>query len=117
MSSLERWCWPPRLPRDWWGPRGWNWVHCLTQEYPETPSRAVRQLTLLRLWNFVVNLPCAECRWHASLHMIQNPPVLDSAHAFQIWAWLFHNTVNIRLGKPFFKYAEYTARYPLHRPK
>jgi hypothetical protein len=25
--------------------------------------------------------------------------------------------VNIRLGKPFFKYAEYTARYPLHRPK
>lgn len=110
-ERLEKWCWPPRPPRRWWGPRGWNWLHRLARQYPERPSRGFQRLTLLRLWNFVVNLPCAECRWHASQYMLQSPPALKSSGPFQIWAWLFHNTVNLRLGKPFFPWASYLALY------
>jgi hypothetical protein len=111
MTRLEVWCWPPRPARRWWGPRGWNWLHRFAIEFARDPAPAQKQLALLRLWNFVVHLPCGECRWHASLYLVQNPPALTSTYTFRLWAWLFHNTVNLRLGKPFFSHESYLALY------
>ena len=66
----------------------------------------------------IVNtLPC-DCKWHA-LHYIQtNSPTdliptlsdTDINIAF-VWSWEFHNSVNIRLGKPEFPYEEALSYY------
>jgi len=65
----------------------------------------------MRLRNFVMNLPCAECRAHASAYVSQNPPDLSSTDTFQVWGWQFHNHVNHRLGSVCIPFEAYRRLY------
>lgn len=108
--GLEHWAWPP-VPKGTWGPQGWNWAHNLAISYPANPSLADARVAHLRLMNFISNLPCAECRYHATCYVANNPPALASSLTFQSWFWRFHNAVNLRLGKPFYSYDRYLEDY------
>jgi len=108
--NLERWAWPP-VPKGQWGPRGWKWGHNLAIRYPARPTVADARLAYARLVNFVNNLPCEECRYHARCYVQNNPPALGSTHTFQSWFWRFHNDVNLRIGKPFYPWERYLRDY------
>jgi FAD-linked sulfhydryl oxidase len=104
------WAWP-NVPKQEWGPRGWNWLHLVAINYPPEPSLPDARATFRRIWTFVTRLPCAECRRHASAFVLQHPPDLASTYTLQAWAWNFHNIVNVRLGKPAVSYEDYLRTY------
>ena len=106
----EIWVWPPS-PKKTWGPRGWNWLHVLAISYPAAPTLEEGRVAFRRIWNFVNNLPCPECRYHATRYVFQHPPDLSGTYALQSWVWEFHNAVNRRLGKKEISYSEYLAVY------
>jgi Erv1 / Alr family len=60
---------------------------------------------------FIEDLPCALCRAHAAEYVARRPPDLADTHAFQSWAWTFHNAVNLRLGRRAIPFSEYQAAY------
>lgn len=104
------WAWPA-LPKNEWGPKGWNWLHVLAINYPPAPTRVDARVALHRIWKFVTHLPCTECRGHATRFFRENPPSLASTFSLQAWVWKFHNAVNLRLKKPLVSYAEYQRLY------
>lgn len=108
--ELRSWTWPA-LPKGEWGPRGWNWLHVVAISYPLHPTSTDARIAFRRIWSFVSHLPCAVCRIHATRFVLRNPPNLASTDALQVWAWGFHNAVNLRLGKPSIPYAEYQRLY------
>jgi len=108
--SVERWSWPD-VPKDEWGPKGWNWLHVLAINYPPAPTLPAARLTFRRIWNFAAHLPCIECRWHATRHILRHPPDLSGTEALQAWVWAFHNAVNARLGKPQVPFERYLRLY------
>ncbi len=102
----------PRMPKQDWGPRGWNWLHQLAINYPRrAPTREEARLAFRRIWTFVTHLPCEECRRHATAYVVKYPPNLRSTVELQSWAWEFHNAVNRRLGKPEMSYDDYLRTY------
>ena len=110
-EPLAAGAWPPGEPKDVWGPRGWAWLHRLAIAYPDAPTAGEASGTFARIWAFVSNLPCAECRVHATAHVAARPPPLGGSEELQQWAWEFHNAVNRRLKKRVVSYAEYMADY------
>lgn len=109
-EATETWIWP-RVPKGTWGPRAWNWLHVTAINYPREPTLADARRAFRRIWNFVSNLPCAECREHAVRHVIRSPPTLTDSDALQAWVWRFHNVVNACLGKRLVSYEEYRRLY------
>jgi FAD-linked sulfhydryl oxidase len=110
LGSWRRWL-PPGVPKREWGPRAWNWLHLTAINYPSEPTREEARLAFRRIWDFTQNLPCVECRAHATASLLRRPPDLASSVALQAWVWGFHNEVNARLGKPAVSYEEYTRLY------
>jgi FAD-linked sulfhydryl oxidase len=110
MGTLGGWDWPAG-PKSVWGPIGWRWLHLAAIYYPRAPAAADAEDTAARIGAFVARLPCAECRWHAALHLRRDPPALGSSGAFRVWAWRFHNAVNARLGHRRVSYAECCRLY------
>ena len=63
---------------------------------------------IINLWSILDKIPCGECRNHALKYINANPPeeLKHDQDANEIligmfrWVWIFHNTVNARLGKP-----------------
>ena len=102
VLSLERagWAWPGGQSKNQWGQLGWHWLHTNAAQFPARPTPHDVFVMHTRLWRFITNLPCIDCRGHATKYVHDHPPPLTSgAAAFQQWAWAFHNTVNARLGK------------------
>ena len=83
----------------------------MTISYPQEPTEKDAQIADTRIQNFVANLPCPECRQHASEYLKENPPDFSSSSALQVWAWRFHNAVNARLGHQTFSFAAYSRLY------
>ena len=109
IMDLEQtgWAWPPQIAIGVWGPRGWAWIHRVAIDYPQIPTTENARITFRRIWSFVSNLPCAECKNHATSYVLQHPPTLASTNTLQEWVWRFHNLTNRRLGKPFTSYENY----------
>ena len=110
-NKMEQWKWPASMDKGTWGPRAWAWLHNLAINYPPRPRPAEMRIAYDRVINFVTNIPCPECRLHATQYVRQFPPDLSGSEAFQRWAWKFHNAVNWLLGRPAFPLAAYQAMY------
>lgn len=106
----DSWYWP-RVPKPEWARRGWTWLHGLAIRFPQEPTHQARARALAEIWRFFNALPCAECRFHATAYYRTVPPDVSSGAALQVWAWRFHNAVNIRLHKPFYPFEVYRAEY------
>lgn len=109
-TVLEKWAWP-NAPITEWGPRGWRWLHVTAINYARYPSMAEGRIAFRRIWNFIENLPCADCRAHGLAYVIQHPPDLTDSDALQRWMWAFHNSVNTRLKKAVVSFEEYRGVY------
>ena len=107
---MENWNWP-NVSKDDWGPIGWNWIHLMSIEYKINPIIEDAKLTYKRIWNFIKNIPCVECRTHATRYMILNPPNLHSNISLQIWSFNFHNSVNKRIKKQIMSFKDYQKKY------
>ncbi len=109
-EARDQWTWPA-APIAEWGPRGWRWLHVTAINYAQHPSMAEGRIVFRRIWNFIANLPCADCRAHGLLYVIRNPPDLSNSDALQKWMCAFHNAVNVRLHKPVVPFEEYRGAY------
>lgn len=66
--------------------------------------------------------PCLNCSKHCKEYIHDNPPekfigikmIIDEKQeelGLSIWSWTFHNSVNLRLGKPFMDWETYYGIY------
>ena len=97
--------------RDKWGPREWRGLHVDAIHYPAAPARCEVAQAFMDLWSRIHRLPCPECRSHATAYARRYPPDLTSGAGYQTWGLRFHNSVNLRLGKPLMTAAQFRAVY------
>lgn len=80
-------------------PYSWEELHVVAQNDAEKFKETV--------WDYYENFPCDECKGHFRIMLaelekflpIQNIKTTNEA---QTWAWLAHNSVNLRLKKEYF---------------
>ena len=103
MESLRRLADP-----NYSGPGTWQWIHCRSGQIKDYND----MVSTIKFIEFIIeNLKCAKCKTHAQEY-IKNHPIracLDCKHQHHTggmehcvfeWSCNFHNSVNIRLGKP-----------------
>jgi len=86
-----------------WGPGVWHIIHTSALTYKD-----IQQFKFL-ISNIIENIPCLECRGHATRYLNQHPitiQVFNSQHSTYgrigafVWTYEFHNFVNARKRKP-----------------
>ena len=84
-----------------WGPSGWLFLHTITFNYPEKPSKQ----DIKRYTNFFIAvgdmLPCKYCRESYKIY-IKHIPVkhfADSREGITYWLYNIHNLVNNKIFK------------------
>lgn len=68
--------------------------------------------------DLISNLRCLVCREHALEYLDKNPPHRAFGYTYKgqemgafRWVWNFHNTVNVRLGKPLLDFESAVSLY------
>ncbi len=81
------------------GPGSWFDIHVYAAE-ATTPERKRAFMDFMRL--LAPKLKCKTCKDHAIVYLRDHPMenYLTEEHGLFKWSWIFHNTVNRRLGKP-----------------
>jgi len=90
-----------------WGPSAWKFLHTITFNYPNCPSKndKDRFKNLFNLLEFV--LPCDKCKDNFVDHIKKRPltdKILCSKRDFIKWLIDVHNDVNKMNGKPSISY-------------
>ena len=85
-----------------WGPGVWFNIHLLAAKATDVETK---EFFVQYINTLVKNLPCIECRKHATKYLRDNLLISyltdsDPEGLFR-WSWTFHNFVNTRLSKPF----------------
>jgi hypothetical protein len=113
MDEMQRykWEWDPNQTKNEWGPIAWRWLHLQCINFPLTPKPADRDNFLKKIWAFITQLPCLECRMHATKYLVNTPPDTSSRYTLDSWAFTFHNVVNARLHKKIFTRDDYDSFY------
>lgn len=93
------------MPEPWrdpatWGPPFWKTLHYIAHSYPDNPSEDIRGSMLSLLSSMAVLLPCPVCQSHCVEYFCLHPPAVESRQALIEYLWKFHNSVNVRTGKP-----------------
>lgn len=99
------------------GPGGWGGLHTMAK-WANTKERVDIFITYAQV--IVYTLLCLECRKHATNYFNDNHPsqyalVKDCRGRLVgmfLWSWRFHNTVNVRLGKPIIDFDTAFNMYP-----
>jgi hypothetical protein len=107
----HKWNWNLNDPKNVWGPVGWKWIHRLCINYPLVVKGHTRDAFISAVWGFITQLPCLECRSHASTYIMNNPPDMTSRYSLESWCFNFHNAVNERLHKKIITFDEYQEIY------
>ena len=94
-----------------WGPIYWNKIHTRAIAWPSRaqPQTVAAEHAWLR--NLFKKLPCENCSNHALKYYINHYPDLTSNGTYHTWVYSFHNSVNIRTGKPEMPYSAYQELY------
>jgi hypothetical protein len=86
-----------------WGPLAWDFLHCITFNYPETVTDSVKKEQTKAFFNSVGHvLPCKSCG-DDFIKVISENKIdthLDSRDSLSRWFWNIHNLVNEKLGVP-----------------
>ena len=86
---------------DKWGSSGWTFLHTISFNYPDKPSKQ----TMNDYKNFYESmgtvLPCKYCRESYKIFIKELPiePALKSRKLLTKWLYLIHNKVNNKLRK------------------
>ena len=85
-----------------WGPTYWSYIHMITLNYPNKPTKKERDKHFFMVRNFIDTLPCPTCRNEMNNIINDNNlrNSLGSKEKFMKYFWNIHNKVNKRLNKP-----------------
>ena len=100
--------------KDVWGPIEWKKGHKMAINFPNNPKNSDVTRTMQKIWKWIEELKCRECRNHALYYVLNNTPDLRDSESFQRWMFKFHNNVNKRLRKREISYREYKYIYDLN---
>jgi len=99
------------VTREELGRATWTLLHATAAQFPERPTRRQQRDARQMINALSRTYPCAECSKHFREIIRHDPPVVSSAHDFQMWMCRFHNTVNKSIGKPAFNCAVVASRW------
>jgi FAD-linked sulfhydryl oxidase len=98
-----------------WGPPFWFSLHVSAAFYPLQPSDIVKERMKCRILAIPYEVPCDNCRAHASAFIEGNRHRLDeivgNRHELGRFYVDFHNKVNERYGKPLWTYEQAYSYY------
>lgn len=73
----------------------WEKIHDTALDYDGLDPESTKQIIM----SYIDSIECELCHAEANKYIDQNPIMLKNSMALQQWAFTFHNTVNIRIGK------------------
>ncbi len=79
------------------GPSTWEKIHNLAIN---TVDKKSEEIFIKYIENISNNFPCDICKKHINKYIKEHPFPCEYLKYFK-WSWIFHNTVNIRIGKKF----------------
>lgn len=95
----------------WWGPKLWEFLHCLTFDYPLQPTEEDKQHYREFFQSLQYVLPCIYCRRNYVRNMNEIPIRLDNRNELVFWLIDLHNEVNGKEGKRSHSYDEVIKMY------
>ncbi len=102
------------MSTDYWGPLTWTTLHCLTYNYPISPSKDYQKRTFY-FFNYVVPsvLPCPKCQKHFLKQLRDKPIGYHLANRESLCQWLIdaHNYVNVTNRKKVYTTEEINGIY------
>lgn len=114
---------PPNVE---WGPMFWTLLHALAERAGSAPLPGL-QGDEMRAWKIILTtlpkaLACEDCRTHLTGYIGANPVVLPDKYSdvqdyIRLYLYNLHESVNVRLGKPSFGFADLTIVYRGHNLK
>jgi FAD-linked sulfhydryl oxidase len=99
-----------------WGPSAWRFMHSITLNYPEFPTKE-DQSTYKIFFESIKNvLPCNTCKAHYKENLNKyplTPQVLKTRRTLVCWLIDLHNLVNLASDppKPTWTYAQVLKQY------
>jgi hypothetical protein len=91
-----------------WGSSGWVFLHCISNTFPENPSKTEKKQYIDFFISLSNVLPCVLCRNHykewLKFHPIQK--YVKNKELLKNWIFMMHNYVNFRLQKKLIKDCE-----------
>ena len=99
-----------------WGPCVWILFHTLAHKVVSEEFNNLKADIIQYIQRICANLPCPECTQHAMEYMKQNSRRINSITTkehLQTFLIDFHNSVNVRKGKPTFTYQQAEDKYRL----
>ena len=98
--------------KDVWGPATWTLFHTLAEKVKEDNFNEMLPDLLTMIKRICMNLPCPDCSAHAVQIMSKvTPNQFTSKESLKIFLFHFHNSVNVRTGKPVFTVEELNSKY------
>jgi len=97
-----------------WGPSAWTFLHYITLNYPEYPSKDEKLQYKIFFESLQYILPCPECREHYQKHLVTTSltdKVLSCRRNLIMWLIDLHNIVNKSGNKPIVSYSEALELY------
>jgi hypothetical protein len=96
-----------------WGPSCWYLIHSLATKVKEDNFNGVKDSIWSIIFEICRNLPCPECREHATKLMstANKNLILSSKRNLELYLFDFHNSVNKRKAYRTFTIQEYDELY------
>ncbi len=84
-----------------WGPPLWHFLHTMSFNYPNCPTRAQRKAYKDFFYNLTIVMPCNSCRENLLSHLKKYPigKHLKNRDQFSKYVYDLHETVNQLLNK------------------
>lgn len=100
------------MSKNVWGPPTWQLLHCMALKVKETITLPQLQELKHMIERIVSNLPCPICSGHATSYFKTNHfQRIQTIQQLQLFLFLFHNSVNVRIKKPLITYDEHLLIY------
>ncbi len=96
-----------------WGPSAWNFLHCITMEYPFHPSDEEKENYKIFFNQLKYVLPCQECKEHFKT-ITKKYPIdkhLNSQKSLFKYIFKIHNLVSKKLNKKTYSFKEIEKFY------
>lgn len=104
-----------------WGPLMWVYLHTMSFNYPNFPSKENKKNYKSFIYNLRNVLPCKYCRINLKNNLKETPlknKHLENRETFSRYIYNLHNNVNVMLGKPIYKtYEEVRENYENFRAR
>lgn len=104
---------------DKWGSSGWLFLHAITFNYPEQPTREDKAVHRDLFTAVSRTLPCRYCQHSLEVYLryLHIDDYLDDRLGLTYWLYVVHNLVNAKLGKSLAKFEDVVIVYERMRAR